>query len=177
MEQYEQVGLVYDCDHINGVARYVRDIKMCTMLRAFNGYCMRTQCDVLSFSALCAGQPSNLTISRIQNGSALTDPVVFGVNQTVSIWCRAENVEAKLLGLNWRYTNGTRLPKVERGETSVHDVYRERFAGNRTVYTPVWWTVLHFSRIQPSHAGVYYCVANYLWVFRNQSVAVQVLGG
>ena len=141
--------------------------------------CTPTVMFFLSFSALCAGQPSNPTISRAQNGPALTGPVVFGANQTVSIWCRAENVEdSRLRGFNWRYTNGTFVPKVERGETNDHDVYRERFAGKQDVYTPVWWTVLHFSRIQPSHAGAYNCVANYNnMVFKNQIVEVNVSGG
>ena len=126
---------------------------MCTMLSEFNGYCMHIYGDVLSPSALCAGQPNNPIISRTQNGPALTDPVVFGVNQTVSVWCKAENTPKKLLAFFWRYPNGSRVPKVG-GEDGV---YRERIGDDNA---PVWWAVLHFSRIQPSVAGNYTCEAN-----------------
>ena len=149
------------------------------MVRDFKVYCMHIHSDVFSLSAMCAGQSSNHIILSAENGPALTSPVVFGVNQTVSIWCRANNNgdTRRLIGLYWQYHNGTRPPRVERGQPTDHNVYRERFAGIVGVDTPVWWTVLHISRIQPSHAGVYICVANYLWVFKNQSVIVQVLGG
>ena len=124
--------------------------------------------------------PSKPVLSRTQNGSALTGPVVFGVNQTVSIWCRANNTESGSTGvlraLFWRYPNGTRLPRVARRELSDYNVYRERFAGGFKVYTHTWWDVLHFSRIQPSNAGTYNCVANYNGVFKNESVDVQVSG-
>ena len=149
------------------------------MVREFKDYCMHIHSDVFSLSALCAGQPNNPIILSAENGPALTSPVVFGVNQTVSIWCRAKNVEdnSNLVGHFWRY-NGTRdrLPRVERGQSTELDVYRERFAGTVGVDTPVSWAVLHISRIQPSHTGVYICVANYKEFFKNQSVEVNVLG-
>ena len=140
---------------------------------------MHIHSDVFSLLALCAGQPYNPIILSAENGSALTGPVVFGVNQTVSIWCRANNTDGTrvLLAHYWLYHNGTRLPKGERGQPTDHNVYRERFTGVVGVDTPVWWTVLHFSRIQPSHAGVYICVANYNKFLKNQSVIVQVSGG
>ena len=146
------------------------------MLRAFNGYCMLTHCDVLSPSALCAGQPSNPTISRTQNGSALTDPVVFGVNQTVSIWCRAENVNTsrKLQGLFWRDNNDARLRAKGHRDNPSQDVYMERVAGNKDVYTPTWIRVLHINRIQTSYAGVYTCTANYNKFLLNATVEIQV---
>ena len=146
-------------------------------VREFNCYCMHIHSDAFSLSAMCAGQPYNPIILSAQNGSALTSPVVFGINQTVSIWCRANTTDdtGKLLGHFWLY-NGTRLPKPERGQLTDHDVYRERFHGIVGVDTPVSWAVLHISRIQPSYAGVYICVANYMGVFKNQSVEVNVSG-
>ena len=139
---------------------------------------MHIHSNVFSLSALCAGQPYNPIILSAENGPVLTGPVVFGVNQTVSIWCRANYTDdtRRLVSHFWLY-NGTRPPRVERGQLTDHDVYRERFAGIVGVDTPVSWVVLHISRIQPSHAGVYYCVANYMMVFKNQSVEVQVPGG
>ena len=123
-----------------------------------------------------------LAITRTQYGSELTSPVLFGVNQTVSIWCRADARAVSgfgsraLVGLNWRYVNGTILPKVYNGESSDYDVYRESFVGNNSAYSHVRWTILHFNRIQPSYAGFYFCVANYKDLFRNESVKVQVSG-
>ena len=116
-------------------------------------------------------EPSNPTISRTQNGSILTGPVVFDANQNVSIWCRANNTNMLLIGFHWRYPNDTRIPRADRGD----DVYRES-VGNRNSYTSIWWTVLHFRNIQPSYTGVYNCVANYNGILKNQSLDVQVSG-
>ena len=128
---------------------------------------MHIHSDVFSLSALCTGQPNNPIKLSAENGPALTSPMVFGVNQTVSIWCRANdtNDNRRLLVHFWLY-NDTQPPKVDRGVPTDHVVYRERFAG--VIDTPVSWVVLHIIRIQPSHAGVYICVANYNWVFKNQ---------
>lgn len=105
--------------------------------------------------------------------------MLFAVNQTVSLWCRANNTEVisnKLLqALFWQYPNGTKLPKVVRGGSSEHDVYRESFAGAvNSTYTAVWWSVLHFRRIQPSYGGTYKCVANYNKLFWNETVEVEI---
>ena len=100
------------------------------------------------------------------------------VNQTLSVWCGAENTDEgqQLLGLSWQDSNGTHVPLFDRGRKSTHhNVYAERFAG-QAEYTPTWWTVLHFKRILTSSAGVYTCVASYNWIWKNQSVEVQVAG-
>ena len=127
----------------------------------------------VNLSASDAIEPSDPTISRTQNGSALTGPVMLGVNQNVSIWCRANNTNMRLIGFNWRYANDTRIPKADSGD-HVH-VYRES-VGNRNSNTFMWWTVLHFRNIQPFYKGVYNCVANYNNHFKNQSLDVQVSG-
>ena len=142
---------------------------------------MHIHSDVFSLSALCADQPVRPTITTTQNGPALTGPVVFRVNQTVSIWCRAENTVRRssrlLQAHNWQYANGTTVHKVTKGKTSGdHDVYRKRFAGELKPYTSTWWEVLHFRKIQTSYAGVYTCVANYNGIFKNRSVEVIVTG-
>ena len=134
--------------------------------------------------AMCEAAPGDITLflgDRITESIAITGPVVVGVNQTVSIWCRAENTAhpGTLRAVNWRYSDGYRViqPVVEAGETSDHDVYVEREAGHgRTSYTLIWSRVLHFKRIHPSSAGIYVCVANYDGVFRNQSMEIQVSG-
>ena len=122
----------------------------------------------VNLSVSDAIEPNNPTISWTQNGSVLTGPVVLGVNQNVSIWCRASNTNMLLKGFNWRY-NSTILPMADSGD----DVYRES-VGNRSGH--MRRTVLHFRNIQPSYAGVYYCVANYNGLFKNQSLDVQVSG-
>ena len=77
-----------------------------------------------------------------------------------------------LLDLFWRYSNDTRLPVVERNESSDLDVYVERYVtGNIT-----WRRVLHFNRTRPS-AGNYTCVANYREKLTSQSVEVRITGG
>ena len=115
------------------------------------------------------------------NGSSLTGPIVVDVNQTVSIWCGAENTvkghPQQLLGLSWQY-NGTDVPLFDRGRMSTdHNVYAESFTGRAPYeHTPTWWTVLHFKRILTSSAGVYTCAARYNWISKNRSVEVQVAG-
>ena len=80
-----------------------------------------------------------------------------------------------LRGLFWRYSNGTRVPVVDRGEPSDLDVYAERYAGILGAGTSTWRRVLHFTTAQPS-AGNYTCVAKYNHMLRNQSVEVRVTG-
>ena len=83
----------------------------------------------------------------------------------------------------WQYSNGTRVPVVERGEPSDLDVYVERYAGiegNSTETT--WRRILHFKRTQPSSAGNYTCVARYrakatTYTLKSKSVEVRVTGG
>ena len=114
------------------------------------------------------------------NGSTpITGPVVVGVNQTVSIRCRAKNTErpGTLQDLNWRYSSHTHIqPVVGAGEISDHDVYVERVAGqNGSDYTEDWVRVLHFKRILPSSAGIYVCVATYEKT-KTQRMELQVSG-
>ena len=113
------------------------------------------------------------------NGStSITGPVVVGVNQTVSIRCRAKNTvkPGTLQDLSWR--SGTHIqPVVGVGETSDYDVYVERVAGqNGSGYTEDWVRVLHFKRILSSSAGMYTCLANYERVSRMQSMKIQISG-
>lgn len=104
--------------------------------------------------------------------------MVLDVNKTARIWCRAKNSPERgiLYALFWRYSNGTRLPGVNRAESSSHDVYMERFEGTTQMYTPTWKRVLHFNTITLSTAGIYICTANYAGVHKNHSVEVQVSG-
>ena len=105
---------------------------------------------------------------------------MVGVNQTVSIRCRAKNTnEPKTLKhLYWQYGNHTRIqPVVGAEETSDHDVYVEREAGHSgALNTANWVRILHFKRILPSSAGIYVCVAEYKRVSRRQSMEIQVSG-
>ena len=122
--------------------------------------------------------PATAVTTRTEDGNVITGPVVFGVNQTVSIWCIAENTAAassrNLQGHFWRSPNGTRLPAVNIGEQSDHDIYVERLTGNRSVYSTPWIRVAHFQGIQASSGGIYTCFANYNKIYLNQSVEVQV---
>ena len=122
--------------------------------------------------------PGNITISRTKNDSALTGPVVFGVNQNVSIWCLAENINGSqmLQGLFWRDYNGSRVYSMGHTNNSNPDVYSERIAGNVGNFTPTWIRALHFSRVQPSYAGTYKCTANYNKLYMNETVEVQIAG-
>ena len=66
----------------------------------------------------------------------------------------------KLQSLFWLYSNRRPLPAVNRGQSSDHDVYQERYAGSSDMDHAMWRRVLHFNTTQPS-AGNYTCVANY----------------
>ena len=101
--------------------------------------------------------------------------MVVGVNQTVSIRCRANGTDSPrtLLALYWRFNNGSRIePVVGRGKMSDHDVYVEREAGQ----SGTDFRILHFKGIHSSSAGTYVCVANYGGVLWNQSMEIQVSG-
>ena len=116
-------------------------------------------------------------ISRSQNQTALTGhgPVIVGANEVVQIWCRVENTAVSNIvrALFWRFDNGTRLPFVNKGDSSKQDVYMEKFAGlNQSDPTRIWIRVLHFSRTKPSSAGNYTCVANLAGIFNNLTVEV-----
>ena len=67
----------------------------------------------------------------------------------------------KLRSLLWLYSNKTRLHAVDRGQSSDHEVYMERYAGSSDQDHAVWRRVLHFKATKPSFAGNYTCVANY----------------
>ena len=134
--------------------------------------------------AMCEAAPGNITLllgDRLIGSTAITGPVVIGVNQTVSIRCRAENTAhpGTLKAQNWRYSDGIRViqPVVGAGKTTDHDVYVERVAGRgRRPYTIIWQRVLHFKRIHSSSAGIYVCVANYDGVLWNRSMEIRVSG-
>ena len=116
-------------------------------------------------------------ITRNLSGPALNGPVVFRANSASNIWCSAIFVHRRRLkDFFWQYSNGTRLPVVDRGEPSDHDVYAERYSGSVGVGTRTWRRRLHFKRAQPSSAGNYTCVANYNQHF-SQSVEIRVTGG
>ena len=82
----------------------------------------------------------------------------------------------ELRDLFWRYSNGTRVPVVDRGEPSDLDVYAEHYSGSLGVSTRTWRRRLRFKRIHPSSAWNYTCVANYYQNFP-QSVEICVTGG
>ena len=101
--------------------------------------------------------------------------MIVGVNQTVSIRCRANDTDSPrtLLALYWRFNNGSRIePVVGKNAMSDHDVYVERDTGQSGTH----FRVLHFKRIHPSSTGIYVCVANYNRVLWNQSMEIQVSG-
>ena len=137
---------------------------------------------LFTHSATCAAEPTTPNITRNLSGPALTGPVVVGVNETISIWCSASasivfRGRQELKSLFWRYSNGTRVSAVGRGESSDLDVYAERYAGTRNAPTATRQRVLHFKRIQPSSTGNYTCVAKYNGNFSLQSVEIRVTGG
>ena len=131
-------------------------------------------------SATCAND-CELTpnITRNLSGPALNGPVVIRANNASSIWCSVICMRLRLLSdFFWQDSNGTRVPVVDKGEPSDHDVYSERYAGiegNSTETT--WRRILHFKRTQPSSAGNYTCVADYRKEKTSASVEVQVTGG
>ena len=132
-------------------------------------------------SATCAIEPTTPNVTRTQYSPALTGQVTVGFNKTTSIWCSASATvmfrgRKTLRDLFWQYSNGTRLPVVERGESSDHDVYAELYSGIVGAGTRIWRRRLHFKRAQPSSAGNYTCVADYNQNFP-QSLEIHVTGG
>ena len=136
-------------------------------------------CTPAAISSAEATQP-NITRHQFFS-SALTGLVVIGVNKSNTIWCSARNRvmgPRKLKSLRWLYSNRTRLPAVDRGQLSDHEVYMERYAGSSDQDNAVWRRVLHFKTTKPSFAGNYTCVANYKGNINSshQSVDIRVSG-
>ena len=132
-------------------------------------------------SAISSAEPTRPNITRHQFfSSALTGLVAIGVNKSNTIWCSARNRvmgSGKLLSLRWLYSNKTRLPTVDRGQSSDHEVYMERYAGSSDKDHAVWYRVLHFNTTHPSFAGNYTCIANYQGNRNSyQSVEIRVSG-
>ena len=126
-------------------------------------------------------QPRTPNITRDGYGSGITGSMAIGVNKANTVWCKARAF-VSFMGTNvlsalfWQYSNGTRLPAVDRGQSSGHDVYMERYAGGGSVDYRTWFRVLHFKTTPPSVAGNYTCVANYNQRYWNQSVEILVTG-
>ena len=105
--------------------------------------------------------------------------MAISANKENTIWCSARS-KVEFMGTNvlitlfWQYSNGTRQPAVNRGQSSRHDVYMERFIGNRSVNSARWFRVLHFKTTAPSVVGNYTCVAIYNQRYWNQSVEILV---
>ena len=117
-------------------------------------------------------------ITRNLSGPALNGPVVFRANNASNIWCSVICMRLRALSdFFWQYSNGTRVPVVDRGEPSDLDVYAERYAGIIGNSSEIWRIILHFKRAQPSSAGNYTCVALYRQETTYSSVEVQVTGG
>ena len=132
-------------------------------------------------SAISSAEPTILNITRHQFfSSALTGVVVIGVNKSNTIWCSARNrvmPSGKLLSLRWLYSNKTRVPPVDRGQSSDHEVYTERYDGSHDQDNATWLRVLHFKTTKPSSAGNYTCVANYKGnINSHQTVNIRVSG-
>ena len=83
----------------------------------------------------------------------------------------------KLRQLLWVDNSEVALPAVDRGQSSDHDVYMERYAGSHRVDNATWRRVLHFKGAQPSFAGNYTCIASYNgYIYSYQTVDIQVSG-
>ena len=137
---------------------------------------------LFSHSATCAiDREPTPTITRTLSGPAINGPVVFRANNASSIWCSAIFVRRRTLSdFFWQYSNGTRVPDVDRGEPSDLGVYAERYAGIAGNTSETWRRILHFRRTQPSSAGNYTCVAHYMYrskETRYTGVEVRVTGG
>ena len=130
--------------------------------------------------AISSAEPTRPNITRHQFfSSALTGLVAIGVNKSNTIWCSARNRvmgSGKLQNLFWLYSNKTRLPPVDRGQSSDHEVYMERYAGSSDQDNAVWRRVLHFKTTKPSSAGNYTCATNYEKNTNYQTVKIQVSG-
>ena len=129
-------------------------------------------------SATCLAEPRP-NITRDGYGSGITGSMAIGVNKANTVWCKARAF-VSFMGTNvlsalfWQYSNGTRLPAVDRGQSSGHDVYMERYAGSLNDNRATWSRVLHFKTTPSSVAGNYTCVANYNQRYLNQRVEILV---
>ena len=139
---------------------------------------------LFSHSATCAiDREPTPNITRNLIGPALSRPVVFRANNASNIWCSVILMHRRALSdFFWQYSNGTRVPDVDRGESSGLDVYSERYAGIVGNASKTWIRILHFKRTQPSSAGNYTCVALYrakatTYTLKSKSVEVRVTGG
>ena len=139
---------------------------------------------LFSHSATCAvDREPTLNITRNLSGPTLNGPVVIRANNPSNIWCSAIFMSSRTLkDFFWQYSNGTRLPVVDRGEPSDHDVYSERYAGIASNSSETWIRILHFKSTQPSSAWNYACAARYRemmekYLWKNKSVEVRVTGG
>ena len=107
--------------------------------------------------------------------------MAIGVNKANTIWCSAR-ADIRFMGTNllsalfWQYSDGTLLPAVDRGQSSGHDVYMERYFGSENDNHATWYRALHFKTTTPSVAGNYTCVANYNQMYWNESVEILVSG-
>ena len=125
--------------------------------------------------------PRRANITRDRFGSGITGSMAIGVNKANTIWCSART-DIRFMGTNqlsalfWQYSNGTRLPAVNRGQSSGHDVYMERYAGSLNDNRATWYRVLHFKTTPLSVSGNYTCVAHYNQRYWNQSVQILVSG-
>ena len=132
-------------------------------------------------SAISTAELPRPNITRHQFfSSALTGVVAIGVNKSNTVWCSASSRvmgSRKLQNLVWVYSNKTRLPAVNRGQSSGYEVYVERYYGSSGQDYAVWRRVLHFKTTKPSSAGNYTCVASYKGNMNShQSVEIRVSG-
>ena len=132
-------------------------------------------------SATCLAQPTRPNITRDRSAYAITASMTIAFNKTNTIWCSARS-NVMFMGTNqlsalfWQYSNGTHLPAVDRGQSSGHDVYMERYLGSGSINYRTWHRALHFKTTPPSVAGNYTCAANYNQKYWNQSVEILVSG-
>ena len=135
----------------------------------------------ISPSATCLAEPRQANITRNGSGPGITGSMAIAVNKANTIWCSART-DVMFMGTNhlsalfWQYSNGTRLPAVDRGRSSGHDVYVERYIGSLNDNSRRWFRVLHFKTTTPSVVGNYTCVANYNQRYWNRSVEILVTG-
>ena len=130
-------------------------------------------------AATCLAQLTRPIITRDRAGSAITGSMAIGANKANTVWCwgREKVMDTNTLSaLFWQYSNGTRLPAVDRGQSSGHDVYMERYYGSLNDNSARWFRALHFKTTPPSVAGNYTCVANYNQRYWNQSMEILVSG-
>ena len=133
-------------------------------------------------SVTCLGEPRRPNITRDGSGPGITGAMAIGVNMENAIRCTAR-ARIEFMGTNvlsdlfWQYSNGTRLPAVDTGQSSGHDLYVEGYSVGGSINSARWFRVLHFKTTTPSVVGNYTCVANYNRRYNwNQSVEILVSG-